>query len=245
MPRTQPIGLRHGIRGGAIVASATSSGGARPSHTRKRAEPGQRDDARGRSASRRRRPRAARRRRPRSSTEHQADGVGAGPEGRSSRHLVPDDEREDRPRETHAEPDPERQREDENRARDREPEQPEADDQDRARRERPARAQSPRQQRRERREDPHAQDGDRAERAGHAVRDAEPGLDAREQRTDGDDLGPEDQRDRERARRAAGPVTGSSAHPARPDPLRPRPSQPGSGPSTFTTVSLARAGARR
>ena len=33
MPRTQPIGLRHGIRGGAIVVSATSSGGARPSHS--------------------------------------------------------------------------------------------------------------------------------------------------------------------------------------------------------------------
>ena len=118
------------------------------------------------------------------------------PERRPGRHLVPDDEREDRTGQAHPEPDPEGQQQDEDRARDGEPEQAEPDDQPGAGRQRVAGPEPAGQRRRERREDAHAQDRDRAERAGDPVRDAQAALDARQQRADGDDLDAEDQGDR-------------------------------------------------
>ncbi len=164
---------------------------------RERPEPGQRDDAKRQppvTAVAGERDDGDRRER---SAEDQADGVGTRAEGRSSRHLMANDEREDRTRETHPEPDPDRQREDQHGTRDGEPHQSETDDQARARRERPARARgaSPAAARAGRRS-PCTGRGSRSVRRRRRAR-CQGRLDARQQRTDGDDLCPEHQRDRD------------------------------------------------
>ena len=60
-----------------------------------------------------------------------------------------------------------------------------------------SRAVAPQQRRCEWREDAHAEHGDRREQPGDAVRDAERGLDLREQRPDPDDLRPQHEADGE------------------------------------------------
>ena len=141
--------------------------------------------------------------------------VDAGPERRPVREARLHRDRQQRARDRDPDPDRQRQREHQARARRRRPRQPERRDAEHARRDRGPQARPRGQRRRSGGEDGHADHGDRGEQPGDRVRDAEVGLDLRQQRPDADELRPQRQRgheERREQREAGAHADGCCAH---------------------------------